>query len=112
MRSHFFKTAAAVFVLLGMDTAATADDYVIDAAHSGVSLQDLAPGLDYVHGTVQQFHRQFHDRHQRSRQVVVHSHHQAGERRYQQHRGGTHIFAAPTSSTSSSIPSSRFTSTR
>jgi polyisoprenoid-binding protein YceI len=55
MRLHFFKTALAVIVLSGLGTAATADDYVIDAAHSGVNFKISHLGLAYVHGRFDSF---------------------------------------------------------
>jgi polyisoprenoid-binding protein YceI len=59
MRLNFFKTTLAVFVLLGIDTAATADDYVIDAAHSGVNFKISHLGLAYVHGRFDSFSGNF-----------------------------------------------------
>ena len=59
MRSHFFKTALAFFVFLGIEAAATADDYVIDAAHSGVNFQISHLGLAYVHGRFDSFSGKF-----------------------------------------------------
>ncbi len=59
MRSHLFKAALAVFVLLGVDTAVTADDYVIDAVHSGVNFKISHLDLAYVHGRFDSFSGKF-----------------------------------------------------
>jgi polyisoprenoid-binding protein YceI len=55
MRTHSFKTALAVFFLVGLGRRATADDYVIDAAHSGVAFQISHLNLSYVHGRFDSF---------------------------------------------------------
>ena len=55
MRTHSFKTALAVFFLVGLGRPATADDYVIDAAHSGVAFQISHLNLSYVHGRFDSF---------------------------------------------------------
>ena len=71
MRTFCFRTALALAIVAGAARVATADDYAIDAAHSGVSFQISHLGLSYVHGRFDEFQRQFHDRQQRSRQVNV-----------------------------------------
>jgi len=55
MRTHCFKTTLAAFFLLGLDGYSTADDYVIDTAHSGVTFQISHLNLSYVHGRFDSF---------------------------------------------------------
>jgi polyisoprenoid-binding protein YceI len=55
MRMHSFKMALAVFSLLGLGSYATADDYAIDAAHSGVTFQISHLNLSHVHGRFDNF---------------------------------------------------------
>jgi len=59
MRTHCFKTTLAVFFLLGLGRYATADDYVIDTAHSGVTFQISHLNLSYVHGRFDSFSGSF-----------------------------------------------------
>jgi polyisoprenoid-binding protein YceI len=59
MRTHFFKTTLAVFFLLGLGRYATADDFVIDAAHSGVTFQISHLNLSYIHGRFDSFSGSF-----------------------------------------------------
>ena len=59
MRTHSFKMALAVFFLVGLGGYATADDYVIDAAHSGVTFQISHLNLSYVHGRFDSFSGSF-----------------------------------------------------
>ena len=59
MRTHSFKTAVAMAFFLGLGSHATADDYVIDAAHSGVSFQISHLGLSYVQGRFNEFNGGF-----------------------------------------------------
>jgi polyisoprenoid-binding protein YceI len=59
MRSLFFKAAVAASVLLAIDTAASADDFVIDTAHSGVNFKISHLGLAYVHGRFDSFSGKF-----------------------------------------------------
>jgi polyisoprenoid-binding protein YceI len=55
MRIRSFNTAVAVSVLLGLSQYAGADEYVIDAAHSGVSFQISHLNLCYVQGRFDSF---------------------------------------------------------
>ena len=59
MRTYFFKMALALSVFLGLGIHATADDYVIDAAHSGVSFQISHLGLSYIQGRFDEFSGNF-----------------------------------------------------
>jgi len=59
MRTTFFKLALASIVLLGLGTAAFADDFVIDAVHSGVTFKILHLGLSEVHGRFNTFSGNF-----------------------------------------------------
>ena len=55
MRTLSFKMALAVIFVVGLGGYATADDYVIDAAHSGVTFQISHLNLSYVHGRFDSF---------------------------------------------------------
>lgn len=59
IRTHTFKMALAVSFFLGLGIHATADDYAIDAAHSGVSFQISHLGLSYVQGRFNEFSGNF-----------------------------------------------------
>jgi len=59
MRTHFFKTTLAVSLLLGLGRYAAADDYVIDAVHSGVTFQIKHLDLSYIHGRFDKFSGSF-----------------------------------------------------
>jgi polyisoprenoid-binding protein YceI len=59
MRTHSFKMALAVSVFLGLGIDATADDYTIDAVHSGISFQISHLGLSYVQGRFNEFSGNF-----------------------------------------------------
>ena len=55
MRMPLLKAALGVFVLVGTRTAAVADDYVIDAAHSGVTFKISHLGISHVFGRFDDF---------------------------------------------------------
>jgi polyisoprenoid-binding protein YceI len=55
MRSFLSKAAVGVLVSIGLGTAAAADEYTIDAAHSSVSFKIKHMGLSYVHGRFNAF---------------------------------------------------------
>ncbi|MFI5454106.1 MAG: YceI family protein [Isosphaerales bacterium] len=59
MRTNFSKTTLAVFFLLGLGRHAAADDFVIDAAHSGVTFKIKHLDLSYVHGRFDKFSGSF-----------------------------------------------------
>jgi polyisoprenoid-binding protein YceI len=59
MRTYSFKMALAVSVFLGLGIHANADDYAIDAAHSGISFQISHLGLSYVQGRFNEFSGKF-----------------------------------------------------
>jgi len=59
MRMHCFKTTLAVFLLVGLGRYATADEYVIDATHSGVTFRISHLNLSYVHGRFDSFSGSF-----------------------------------------------------
>ena len=55
MYKHFLRIALAGLLCFGLGTAVKADDYTIDAVHSGVSFQILHLGLSNVHGRFNDF---------------------------------------------------------
>jgi polyisoprenoid-binding protein YceI len=55
MRAYFSKTVAVLLVFVGIGSAVSADDYVIDSVHSGVSFQIMHAGLSYIHGRFDNF---------------------------------------------------------
>ncbi len=57
MRMHRFKSALAALVVLGGAAvgSAVADEYVIDAAHSGVTFRISHLDLSWVHGRFDSF---------------------------------------------------------
>jgi polyisoprenoid-binding protein YceI len=59
MRAHFFNMALATVIVVGLGRTATADDYVIDAAHSGVTFQISHLGLSWIHGRFNNFAGKF-----------------------------------------------------
>ncbi len=103
MRTHTFKMALAVSFFLGLGIHATADDYAIDAAHSGVSFQISHLGLSYVQGRFNEFSGSFTIDSSDPGQVVVRALDQDRERRHQQRGTRQTSRVAPTSSTSSSF---------
>ena len=59
MRSTLLKMVLAFSLVAGVGAAARADDYAIDAAHSGVSFQISHLGLSYIHGRFNEFSGKF-----------------------------------------------------
>jgi polyisoprenoid-binding protein YceI len=59
VRAYFSKTVAVLSVIVGIGSAASADDFVIDAVHSGVSFQIMHAGLSYIHGRFDNFSGNF-----------------------------------------------------
>jgi len=59
MRSSFYKTVLAFSIVAGVGAAARADDFVIDAVHSGISFQISHLGLSYVQGRFDEFSGNF-----------------------------------------------------
>jgi polyisoprenoid-binding protein YceI len=59
MRTLSFRMTLALFTLLGLGEFATGDDYIIDAAHSGVTFQISHLNLSYVHGRFNTFSGSF-----------------------------------------------------
>ena len=59
MRTFFLRTALALAIVAGAGRVASADDYAIDAAHSGVSFQISHLGLSYVQGRFNEFSGNF-----------------------------------------------------
>jgi polyisoprenoid-binding protein YceI len=55
MAKHSFRIAFAGLLYFGLGTAAKADDYTIDAVHSGVSFQILHAGVSYIQGRFDDF---------------------------------------------------------
>jgi polyisoprenoid-binding protein YceI len=59
MYKQFLRKALAGLLLLGLETTANADDYTIDAVHSGVSFQISHLDLSYVQGRFNDFSGSF-----------------------------------------------------
>ena len=59
MRTFSFKMALATSLFLGLGIHAHADDYAIDASHSGISFQISHLGLSYVQGRFNEFSGNF-----------------------------------------------------
>jgi polyisoprenoid-binding protein YceI len=59
MRTRFFHMALAALLVVGSGRTATADDYVIDAVHSGVTFQISHMGLSWIHGRFNDFGGKF-----------------------------------------------------
>jgi len=59
MYKQLLGLALAGSLALGLGNAAKADDYAIDAVHSGVSFQILHAGLSYIHGRFDDFSGNF-----------------------------------------------------
>jgi polyisoprenoid-binding protein YceI len=59
MRARFFSMALTTLIVVGLGRTATADDYVIDAAHSGVTFQISHLGLSWIHGRFDDFSGSF-----------------------------------------------------
>jgi polyisoprenoid-binding protein YceI len=55
MRARLFRIAFAGLVVVGLGIAATADDYSIDAVHSGITFQISHLGLSWIHGRFNDF---------------------------------------------------------
>lgn len=55
MRTRFSQMALVAFTVVGLGMAATADDYTIDAVHSGVTFQISHLGLSWIHGRFDRF---------------------------------------------------------
>jgi polyisoprenoid-binding protein YceI len=55
MHMHSFRAVLATFFVLGTARYTTADDYLIDAAHSGVTFKISHLGLSEVHGRFNNF---------------------------------------------------------
>jgi polyisoprenoid-binding protein YceI len=55
MRAYVQRTVLALSVVIGIGSGAQADDYVIDAAHSGVSFQISHLSLSYIQGRFNDF---------------------------------------------------------
>jgi polyisoprenoid-binding protein YceI len=55
MRMPFFKVALGVIALFGTGSTASADDYVIDGAHSGVTFKISHLNLSHVYGRFNEF---------------------------------------------------------
>jgi polyisoprenoid-binding protein YceI len=59
MYKHFLQMALAGVLSFGLGTVVKADDYTIDAVHSGVSFQISHVGLAYIHGRFDDFSGNF-----------------------------------------------------
>jgi polyisoprenoid-binding protein YceI len=59
MRTNIFKAILAFSVIAGTSATARADDYAIDAIHSGISFQILHMGLSYTQGRFNEFSGKF-----------------------------------------------------
>jgi polyisoprenoid-binding protein YceI len=59
MHKQFLQMALAGVLSFGLGTVVKADDYTIDAVHSGVSFQISHVGLAYIHGRFDDFSGNF-----------------------------------------------------
>ena len=59
MHKQFLQMALAGLLSFGLGTVVKADDYTIDAVHSGVSFQISHVGLAYIHGRFDDFSGNF-----------------------------------------------------
>ena len=59
MHKQFLRMALAGVLSFGVGTVVKADDYTIDAVHSGVSFQISHVGLAYIHGRFDDFSGNF-----------------------------------------------------
>ncbi len=59
MRAYIRRTVVALSVLIALESGVRADDYVIDAVHSGVSFQISHLGLSYIQGRFNDFSGNF-----------------------------------------------------
>src|SRR5437588_12969799 len=59
MRMHFLKTTLAVLFLVGLGSHASADDYVIDPAHSGITFRISHLNLSHIFGRFDSFSGSF-----------------------------------------------------
>jgi polyisoprenoid-binding protein YceI len=55
----FLRLAVGTCLLTGLGLTARADDYTIDAVHSGISFKIKHAGLSYVHGRFNSFSGKF-----------------------------------------------------
>ena len=59
MHKQFLQMALAGVLSFGLGTVVKADDYTIDAVHSGVSFQILHAGVSYIQGRFDDFSGSF-----------------------------------------------------
>jgi polyisoprenoid-binding protein YceI len=59
MRTSLLRTVLALSVVTGVGSVSRADDYVIDAAHSGVTFQISHMGVSYIPGRFNEFSGNF-----------------------------------------------------
>ena len=59
MRTYLLRTVLALSVVTGVGSVSRADDYVIDAAHSGVTFQISHMGVSYIPGRFNEFSGNF-----------------------------------------------------
>jgi polyisoprenoid-binding protein YceI len=59
MRTSLLRTVLALSVVAGVGSVSRADDYVIDAAHSGVTFQISHMGVSYIPGRFNEFSGNF-----------------------------------------------------
>ena len=59
MRTYLLRTVLALSVVAGVGSVGRADDYVIDAAHSGVTFQISHMGVSYIPGRFNEFSGNF-----------------------------------------------------
>jgi polyisoprenoid-binding protein YceI len=59
MRTYLLRTVLAFSVVAGVGSVGRADDYVIDAAHSGVTFQISHMGVSYIPGRFNEFSGNF-----------------------------------------------------
>jgi polyisoprenoid-binding protein YceI len=59
MRTYLLRSVLALSVVAGVGSVGRADDYVIDAAHSGVTFQISHMGVSYIPGRFNEFSGNF-----------------------------------------------------
>ena len=65
MRAYLVRAVLVLSVVVGIGSTSHADDYMVDAVHSGVSFQISHMGLSYIQGPIQRLQRTVFSRHQR-----------------------------------------------
>ena len=59
MRAYLLRAVLALSIVAGIGSTSRADDYMVDAVHSGISFQISHMGLSYIQGRFNDFSGQF-----------------------------------------------------